>query len=818
MSEEEIEEQNLDDFLKNASEILCKNDDESKETILESLKEHILIVFKDKAEADNFFTILNGIIFPSNDSDSQNSYNKQPFILYPIIYSFDQKLSFDYIDYFLSALQKSVSEDNKSDFSFLTSVFSNFIKEFYNKSSNDDNNLIDNNNTNLIDDNQKQTLFENLFNFCNNFIKTNKRTLQSFGCLLLVELIENCPLVKEEKNLGNIFKQFSEYLDDRWFECKYDLLNCTISLIFTAEQRFKPYVNVCLFRILDNLTDSDYMKKKLSINILYTLAFYCKEEILVAKDNIIDFLNVLKKDEKAEIREVCLQTLKIIEEADKNKSINNNSNVNNNTNNPNSNYSPLTSEEKKIDLSEDSHSQPSQFFSNNGLERNESSSTNNYNKSKITSEKDSYKKNSYNNNKSKIKNKISNNGKEGLSKPTSSTRTLRVANNNYKDKDYINENNKFQGKSNKKLNNRNNNNQLNTINNSNDMNLHNSLNSGFNNISDIYGGNIHRPNRSTENRGSPNNNSTNYIKKKNSKKSERLLKHDTNINFRDKINKEKLLLRGMDQQINERKMKQSQLSYNMRQGMNSKKNFTKLQNSKNQNQNNKLNINKQKKEEILSSNNNNNNDESNFLQIIEQLKKIQLTQDSLIEIVNNLKDKVEENYSSLDKRITKLENNHRGSRGERQLEENIEKSSSKDINLQNEIIDDKMKIELIKNKYISGKYNEALKEALENDKYLYKLLPLIVSENIIKIDLSIIEDIISKLNFNLPKLCKGEGKNNISIILSFFNQIIRSKINIKLITQMNLKDTLQLIKTDYNMKLSQNDITNIDIVLKTLKV
>ena len=159
MSEEEIEEQNLDDFLKNASEILCKNDDESKETILESLKEHILIVFKDKAEADNFFTILNGIIFPSNDSDSQNSYNKQPFILYPIIYSFDQKLSFDYIDYFLSALQKSVSEDNKSDFSFLTSVFSNFIKEFYNKSSNDDNNLIDNNNTNLIDDNQNLKIY-----------------------------------------------------------------------------------------------------------------------------------------------------------------------------------------------------------------------------------------------------------------------------------------------------------------------------------------------------------------------------------------------------------------------------------------------------------------------------------------------------------------------------------------------------------------------------------------------------------------------------------------------------------------------------------
>ena len=52
--------------------------------------------------------------------------------------------------------------------------------------------------------------------------------------------------------------------DDKYFECKLDLLNWTISLIFAVEAKFKPYVNICLFMILDYLTDMDWMKRKLA--------------------------------------------------------------------------------------------------------------------------------------------------------------------------------------------------------------------------------------------------------------------------------------------------------------------------------------------------------------------------------------------------------------------------------------------------------------------------------------------------------------------------------------------------------------------------
>jgi hypothetical protein len=147
----------------------------------------------------------------------------------------------------------------------------------------------------------------------NGIMTKNDNTSQYFGCLLLEEFIEKCPLVKEQENIDVIFKEITEYLESAKIECQYDLLNCIISLILKVEKKFKPYAKVCLFKILDYLTDSDSNKRKLAINIVYILALYCKEEIIVVKDNIIEFLNILKEDSDEEVRKVCLETLKIIE-------------------------------------------------------------------------------------------------------------------------------------------------------------------------------------------------------------------------------------------------------------------------------------------------------------------------------------------------------------------------------------------------------------------------------------------------------------------------------------------------------------------------
>ena len=864
MSEEgEYEEQNLDEFLKNVSNILVKKEDDRKDKIIQTINNHLLTIINDQTLMENFFSTVSSIIFlPESNSQSSNSirkkrnFNKEPFILYPIVYSFNPNITVNYIDYFLTALKHSISEENKSDFSFLSLVFSDIVSVFYNNNSNND----------ALDNQEKEKLYEKLFDFINDNIKVNRKTERYMGCLLLAEFIEKCPLINEEKYLGPLFKEFSSYLSDRWFQCKLDLLNCILTLIYTVKKNFSPHANVCLFRILDYLTDSDWMKRKLTINIVYTLVYYCREQIVDVKENIIEFLNVIKKDDVEEVREMCLQTLKFIEESypktdivpkEKNfeKEVKiNNSQIKNIINNLNSNidtkFSPVITEEKKYEFSEDSlnnlDKNKNNFnsdFNNIFDNKNEYISKNNnyfdngfyiYNLIKGKSKSKNSFNNSNNNNSSQSLKKNDKNNESGVfNKNTCSTRTLENQSNKTKLIKY-NTNKNF----------------------GNNLNANKSYNNP--NKKDMI--EQKKLNKSTEQRA------VKMDKKNNAKNgTKKLKKIDTNAELREKFNKEKLLLQEVEKQINERRSNQPKITSSGNQ--NTKKKTFKFSDSKNKNnkkniyvnkinelpKENRNNINSKQQPEsndtdndntkyresidmIISNNNNSNNlnqNENNNLdnkeeiienssnsQILEQLNKIQENQNNLMKMINSLKSTVDMNYFLLDKRIAKLESYHNINNNNNNLNEN--KQISNDFlyknEQQNQIIDDEMKIEIIKNKYISGKYNEALNEAKQNDKYLYRLLPLIVSENIPKIDLSLIEEVISELSLKLPKLCMGEGKNNINIILSFFNQVIRSRINLKLIIQINLKDILQLMKTEYILKMSQNDITNIDIILKSLKV
>ena len=863
MSEEgEYEEQNLDEFLKNVSNILIKKEDDRKDKIIQTINNHLLTIINDQTLMENFFSTISSIIFlPESNSQSSNSirkkrnFNKEPFILYPIVYSFNPNITVNYIDYFLTALKHSISEENKTDFSFLSLVFSDIVSVFYNNNSNND----------TLDNQEKEKLYEKLFDFINDNIKVNRKTERYMGCLLLAEFIEKCPLINEEKYLGPLFKEFSSYLDDRWFQCKLDLLNCILTLIYTVKKNFSPHANVCLFRILDYLTDSDWMKRKLTINIVYTLVYYCREQIVDVKENIIEFLNVIKKDDVEEVREMCLQTLKFIEESypkndktpkennyDKEVKINNNQikNIINNLNdNIDTKFSPVITEEKKYEFSEDSlnnlDKNKNNFnsdFNNIFDNKNEYISKNNnyfdngfyiYNLIKGKSKSKNSFNNSNNNNSSQSLKKNDKNNESGVfNKNTCSTRTLENQSNKTKLIKY-NTNKNF----------------------GNNLNANKSYNNP--NKKDMI--EQKKLNKSTEQRA------VKMDKKNNAKNgTKKLKKIDTNAELREKFNKEKLLLQEVDKQINERRSNQPKITSSGNQ--NTKKKTFKFSDSKNKNnkkniyvnkinelpKENRNNINSKQQPEsndtdndntkyresidMVNSNNNNSNNlnqnENNNLdnkeeiienssnsQILEQLNKIQENQNNLMKMINSLKSTVDMNYFLLDKRIAKLESYH-NINNNNNLNEN--KQISNDFlyknEQQNQIIDDEMKIEIIKNKYISGKYNEALNEAKQNDKYLYRLLPLIVSENIPKIDLSLIEEVISELSLKLPKLCMGEGKNNINIILSFFNQVIRSRINLKLIIQINLKDILQLMKTEYILKLSQNDITNIDIILRSLKV
>ena len=819
--------ENLEEFLKDVSNILLKAESDEKNLAVENLNNYLISILNNKDEFQKFLKSIDSLIFlkkPNELSQSiskQIEFNSKPFIIYKIIYSINPKLTIDYIDYFLSSLKLFICEENESDFPFLCSIFCEIINSFYNK---DKNNSLNN----KIDNEQKEQLYQKLFSFIFNNLKIHKKKEQTFLCLLLIEFIENCPQVKEEKNIGSLFKEISGYLENKKIECKIELLNCIISLILTTEQKFKSYANVCLFRILDYLTDDDWIKRKLAINIVYTLVFYCKDEIMAVKENIIEFLNILKEDNVSEIREICLQTLQFFEK----KNSKNNEKIKNEENiiKKIRNHSNLNkNKSKEFTFNPD----------NNDIEQNKNEIKNNYDNSKNKKENNSniqnngfmlYKKliknkqkttNIIKNNKNSLKN-TKKSSKNRSKRGSSSIKSFDTSSNtHYKQKQDI----------------------FNIINSEerNTIDKNNNISLLINNI--LGNENSESYELKSDQRSIINNSAKNYKIKTLNKKN--LKKQDTNQEIRRKFRKEKKLLEDIERRINERNPKQYQL--NSYANQNTKKNILKFNNHKEKknirNKNNVyinkiqkdspknekiiINVNKNLENEritkykesidipIINTNEENtdknnkyidfkeeeNNYSQNYNKLEKQLNAIQKTQNNIIEMIKDLKNTMDLNYLRLDKRITNLESYHMNSKSQDKYWKEI---------------DEDIELEIIENKFKNGKYNEALIEAEENDKYLYKILSLISQDIINQLDLSLIGDLISHLCLKLSKLITEERQNNISYILSFFNQIIKSKINLKLNIQKNLKDTIKLIKNENNLFLSQKDKNIIDIILKYL--
>ena len=177
--------------------------------------------------------------------------------------------------------------------------------------------------SNIELDEEEKTAYEMLQGFCIYNMKYDDKSNRIVGSLCLTKLVENCPIVLQKQYMKLIWEVIINLIDKKNFNAKYELLNCLISLILGAENLFIPYANSTLYKVLDFLTDSDWLKRKLALNVIYTLIYYCKEEILPLKEHIISFLRVLKTDKVKEVREVCLLILKIFSECEPKKEKNN---------------------------------------------------------------------------------------------------------------------------------------------------------------------------------------------------------------------------------------------------------------------------------------------------------------------------------------------------------------------------------------------------------------------------------------------------------------------------------------------------------------
>lgn len=163
-------------------------------------------------------------------------------------------------------------------------------------------------------DMEEKRAYEMLQGFCIYNMKQEEKANRIIGSLCLTKLVENCPVVLQDQYMKFIWDNIMNFIDTKNYTAKYELLNCLISLILGAEGLFAQFANATLYKVLDFLTEDDWNKRKLALNVIYTLIFYCKDEVMPLKDHIINFLRVLKTDKVKEVREVCLLILQIFNE------------------------------------------------------------------------------------------------------------------------------------------------------------------------------------------------------------------------------------------------------------------------------------------------------------------------------------------------------------------------------------------------------------------------------------------------------------------------------------------------------------------------
>ena len=240
---------------------------------------------------------------------------KPPYLNLLSLFFFNQsqpellKQYYLYLSPILSILQSVIIESNNDLVSHISETFGEIVQYLMpNDISASDKEL----------DSEEKESYEALQSFCIINIKIEQDINRIIGSLCLTKLVENCPFVLKKNYMKYILDNIIENISKDNFNAKYELLNCLISLILGAESLFCPFANMTLYKVLDFLTDKDWLKRKLSLNVIYTMIFYCKEEIIPLKEHIINFLNVLKNDKIKEVKEVSILILQMLEE---NKSI-----------------------------------------------------------------------------------------------------------------------------------------------------------------------------------------------------------------------------------------------------------------------------------------------------------------------------------------------------------------------------------------------------------------------------------------------------------------------------------------------------------------
>ena len=282
--------------------LILKPDDENSKTKLKNIFNKYIT----NEKVINFClqTINNIIILKDNTS------KHQILSLIPEICEINPKTFCLHVDLILAIFQNCLSGDNSSYFSQISQNFGDIVKLLIDKMNYD---------LNKKNNQQQKILIYTKFKlFCLTNIKSNNQYCQVSGILCLTSFIENCSFnYTNFENLKNIVGNLCNEIKNPKFKEKLEILNCFISLIFCSEDKYIPFAVETLNIIIEFINDTEWLIRKFSLNIIYTLLCYCKDEIITQKEKIIHYLNeLLRKEKIIEIKEIIEQIYNLLDESD----------------------------------------------------------------------------------------------------------------------------------------------------------------------------------------------------------------------------------------------------------------------------------------------------------------------------------------------------------------------------------------------------------------------------------------------------------------------------------------------------------------------
>ena len=293
--------------------------EEGKRQIIELFKSNI---YNEKI-INTCLTVIHNLIILKGDS------KHKILSIIPDICQINQSLLFSHTEMILSIFQSCLGEENSPFYSEISQYFGDTVKVLLNETNSPNYNSyimnLEKQNANKLK-NKKNALYaySRCKNFCLSNIKSNNAGWQICGTLCLTSFIENCSFnYTNNENLNSIFDNLCQQINNSEFPGKLEILNCLTSLIFSSEDKFVPYSIMTLNVIMRYIKDEEWLIRKFALNIIVTMLYYCKRELLENKEFIIDNLNLLKDETNLEVKEIADQINKTLNEEENIENYNN---------------------------------------------------------------------------------------------------------------------------------------------------------------------------------------------------------------------------------------------------------------------------------------------------------------------------------------------------------------------------------------------------------------------------------------------------------------------------------------------------------------